>query len=243
MWTTIVKDFRQFFFGWTGLAIYLLFYLILGFVIWINPDTSVLDNGYADLSVFFDLSPMIFVFFLPAIAMSSFSEEYRVGTIQLLRSKPIRDRSLVLAKFFGLLLLCVVMLVPLLIYYYSIHQLALPVGNIDSGATTGSYVGLFLLMCSFVAIGLFSSSISSSQLGAFAIGLVLCFFITYGFGLVSNLPLFSGRSQIFIESLGMDYHYKEMGKGLFRLDDLLYMLSIQLFFLYLTYVVIKNHDL
>ncbi len=240
MWAVIKKDFLQFFYGWTGPVIFIILYLLVGFIIWVSPDTSVLSSGFADLSGFFSLAPYVFLFFIPALTMSSISEEYKRGTLQLLKSKPLTTGSLVGAKYLAILLLVTALILPLLVYYYSISRLALPVGNVDSGGISGSYWGLFLMLSSFAAIGIFSSSLSSNQLTGFVIGVGLCFLVCFGFDLMAGLPLFSGRMELLLEYLGINFHYSEMGRGLFRLEDLTYIISINIFFLYLTYLVVQR---
>src|ERR1700761_5414872 len=134
------------------------FLIVLGLFLWVFPDTSILDYGYASLESLFNTVPYLFMFLIPAITMRSLAEERKEGTFELLLTRPLTDGQIVLGKFFACVLLVLFALIPTFVYYYSVWVLGNPQGNIDTGAVIGSYIGLFLLGAGFVAIGLFASS-------------------------------------------------------------------------------------
>lgn len=138
--------------------------------------------------------------------MRFFAEEIQSGTIELLATKPISDLKIILGKFLAGLFLIGLCLLPTLIYYYTVYQLGSPKGNLDSGGIMGSYVGLVFLSACFLAIGIFSSALSSNQVVAFIIGAFLCFLCQWFFLYVSKLPVFVGSLDYFIQKIGMDYH-------------------------------------
>lgn len=117
----------------------------MGLLIWVFPETSVLDYGFADLDTLFSMAPYVFIFLIPAITMKSFAEEKKMGTLELLLTKPLSDTDVVLGKFLASFVLVLVALLPTVIYYFSVSRLGNPAGNIDTAAVIGSYIGLTLL--------------------------------------------------------------------------------------------------
>lgn len=166
--------------------------------------------------------------------MSSLAEEHQNGTFELLATKPISDTTIVLAKYLAVLTLILVALIPTGLYYYSIHQLGSPIGNIDNGQVIGSYIGLFLLSAAFAAIGIFGSSLSTNQIVGFIVAFFLCFIMYWGFGLLSRFPVFVGGMDWFIEKIGIEYHYNSISRGLIDSRDLVYFISISVLFLVFT---------
>ncbi|RZL63718.1 MAG: gliding motility-associated ABC transporter permease subunit GldF, partial [Pedobacter sp.] len=189
-----------------------IFLLACAMLLWFFPDTSILDYGYAELNGFFSLVPFLFMFLIPAITMRSFAEERREGTYVLLATRPISDGQIILAKYFSCVVLMLFALLPTLIYYYSIYQLGLPKGNIDSGAVIGSYLGLFLLGNAFTAIGIFASSITRNQVIAFAVAVFLCFFTFSGFDSLSKIFELQTLGNVLI-NLGISEHYQSISRG------------------------------
>ncbi|WP_394993918.1 gliding motility-associated ABC transporter permease subunit GldF [Emticicia sp.] len=207
------------------------FLVLVGLFTWFF-DSNILDYGYADLNNFFQLTPFIFVFLIPAITMRSFSEEFKTGTIELLFTKPLTNWQIILGKFFATFLLIIVALLPTLLYYYSIYQLGNPKGNIDSAAVLGSYLGLLLLGGVFASIGLWASSMTDNQIVAFIIGAVLSYFLYDGINQFANI--FNGTTQYFINYLGLSYHYDSLGRGLIDSRNVLFLVSIIFLMLFLT---------
>lgn len=229
-----MKEFSAFFASVTGYLIIIIFLIILGLFTWVFPGNfNLLDMGYANLDTIFILSPWIFLFLVPAVTMRMFSEERKSGTLDMLITRPISDLTIVWAKFFTGLLLVVVALLPTWLYYITIHYLGNPVGNIDSGATWGSYLGLIFLAAIYVAIGLFASSLSDNQIIAFLLAAVLSFVFFFGFDALGSLPFFSDISSI-IYNLGISEHYKSISRGVVDSRDIIYFVSIILFFILLT---------
>jgi len=234
MLSIFFKEINSFFSSLIGYITIGTFLAILGLMMWVFPDTNLLDYNYATLDQLFDLGPLIFMFLIPAITMRSFSEEQQSGTIELLATKPITDSQIVSGKFFASWMLVGFAILPTLLYYYTLHQLGSPVGNLDSGATAGSYIGLMLLGGSFVAIGIFCSSLTNNQIVAFIGATFLCFIFYYGFYFFSKLPIFVGKVDNVVQMLGIDYHYTSISRGVIDSRDVLYFLSLIIAFLVLT---------
>ena len=232
MLAILKKEVNSFFSSPIGYLVIGLFLLGNGLFLWVfQGGYNILDAGFADLSSFFSLSPWIFLFLIPALCMKSFSEEYKQGTFELLLTKPLTRWQLVLGKYFGAILLVVLSLLPTIIYLYTISELGKPAGNFDSGAMTGSYLGLLFLGACYAAIGVFVSSITENQIVAFILGVVLCFFCFFGFEALGSLGGFWGAG---IRRLGIGAHYESISRGVLDTRDLIYFMSFIFFFLILT---------
>jgi len=201
------------------------FLTAVGLLVWVFPETSVLDYGYADMDTLFSFGPYIFIFLVPAITMRSFAEEKKAGTMELLMTKPLTDWDILLGKFLASFLLVLLALVPTLIYYVSIYQLGNPVGNIDTAGVAGSYIGLTLLGSVFCAIGILASSLTRNQIVAFIVAAFLCFLFFSGFESLASLSVWSSYT-LQIKQLGMLYHYDSLSKGLIDSRDVIYFLSV-----------------
>ncbi len=213
------------------------FLVVLSLFLWVFPDTSILEYGYASLDSLFNTVPFLFMFLIPAITMRSFAEEKREGTFELLATRPLTDWQIVLGKYFASLTLVLFSLLPTLVYYVSVYQLGVVTGNIDSGAVIGSYIGLFLLGASFVAIGIFSSSLNKNQIIAFTIAIFLSFFAFSGFDSVSQILSLQKFDNILI-NLGINEHYQSISRGVLDSRDLVYFLSVIAFFLLITKTIL-----
>ena len=231
MFPILKKEFNSFFAGPIAYLVIGLFLLINGLYLWVfKDDFNILNAGFSDLSPFFYMAPWLFLFLIPAITMKSFANEFSSGTIEILKTNPISDWQIVLGKFSASLLLVVVALVPTLTYVFSINELGDPVGNLDFGSTIGSYVGLLLLATTYTAIGLFTSTLSENQIVAFILGVFITFFLFYGFDAISN----SVGNNLSIKKMGINEHFKSISRGVIDTRDILYFLSVTIFFLYIT---------
>lgn len=233
------KEIRSFLSSLIAYVVIIVFLLIIGLFTWIFADGNVLAQGYANLDILFFMAPWVFIFLISAITMRSFSEEIKQGTFEVLSTKPITDFQIVLGKYLAAVCLVVFAILPTLLYFYSVYELGLPRGNIDVGATWGSYIGLVLLGASYAAIGIFSSAVTPNQIVAFILGMFLCFFFYVGFDQLSNLSLFGGLDS-FVQSLGIQVHYDSISRGVVDTRDLVYFGSIIAVFLGLTLVVLDS---
>jgi ABC-2 type transport system permease protein len=231
------KEFNGFLHSLIAYLVIGVFLTAMGLLIWVFPETSVLDYGYADLDTLFSMAPYVFIFLIPAITMKSFAEERKLGTLELLLTKPLTDWDIVLGKFLAAFALVVVALVPTLIYYFSIVELGNPVGNIDTAAIVGSYVGLLFLAAIFCAIGIFTSTLSNNQIVAFLLAAFFSFLMYTGF---DSLSSFAGSQALLVKQFGILYHYESLGKGLIDTRDIVYSLSTAGLLLLFTKVVLGS---
>lgn len=232
-----VSSFLNSLLGYIVLAVFL---LVNGLFLWVFPlDSNIPDYGYANLDGLFLMAPFIFLFLIPAITMRFFAEEKKSGTIELLMTKPFTDLQVILAKYLAGLFLVIISLIPTLVYFFSVYQLGFPKGNIDTGGLWGSYIGLLFLGASFVAIGLFASSITDNQIISFILAALFSGFIYIGFEFIYSLDLF-GNIDLFIKTLGISSHYSAMSKGVIDTRDVIYFISLIAFFILLTKLSIES---
>ncbi|MCJ8164980.1 gliding motility-associated ABC transporter permease subunit GldF [Pontibacter sp. E15-1] len=239
MLSILRKEFNSFLNSLIAYIVITVFLVAIGMFMWVFPESSVLEYGFADMQTLFSMAPWLFLFLIPAITMRMFAEEKREGTIELLLTKPLTDMHLILGKYFAALLLAIFALLPTLLYYWAIYQLGNPPGNIDSAAVFGSYIGLVFLAGVFAAIGVFASSVSDNQIISFVLAVFLSYIIYTGFDLIASIP-FWGRYSYTVSQLGISYHYAAISKGLLDSRDILYFLSVIAVMLLATKLVLKS---
>jgi len=234
MFTLLKKEFSNFFSSATGYIVAGIFLLLTGLFLWVFPgEYNIIDSGYAQVNGLFTLAPWLYLFLVPAVSMRLFAEEKRMGTIELIYTRPIGKWQVVGAKYLAGLLLVAISLIPTLMYYFSVSMMAEPVGNIDSGAFFGSFIGLLFLAAGYVAIGIFASSCTDNQVIAFILAVTLCFFFYFGFDLIASLT-FSGTTHTFVASFGINSHYTSMSRGVIDSRDIVYFLTVISLFLLAT---------
>ena len=239
MWMICKKEWQQFFNSITGYAVIAVFLLLNGLLLFVFPDTSILQFGYASLSSFFDYAPWVLLFLIPAITMRSFSEEYKTGTFELLKTLPLTESKIVWGKFLGCILIVLTALLPTLVYGISIQALSSTTG-IDVAATVGSYIGLIFLSAIYTAVGICVGSYTNNTVVAFIAAAFVCFLIYSGFDGISKLPIIKGTYDYFVEMLGINFHYKSMSRGVIDTRDVLYFMGIIFILMMITLKRIKN---
>ncbi len=238
MLSLIFKEIRGFLGSLIGHIVVVVFLLLTGLFVWVFPE-NILDTGYADLGPLFFIAPWVFLFLVPAVTMRSFSEERRTGTIEFLLTKPLSELQIVLAKYVAAVVLVIFALLPTLVYWFTVHELAVPKGNVDTGGIIGSYIGLLFLGACFAAIGLLSSALTDSQIVAFLIAVFLCFILYMGFELMTDFQSF-GALEGPLKSIGIHSHYQSMSRGVVDLRDVLYYLAMIVIFLLITRTVLQS---
>ena len=237
----LAKEFNSFLNSLIAYVVVDVFLVGIGLLMWVFPETSVLEYGYADMDTLFSMGPYVLIFLVPAITMRSFAEEKKAGTMELLFTKPLTDWDVILGKFLACFLLVVLALVPTFIYYFSISQLGNPVGNIDTPGVIGSYLGLVLLGGVFCSVGILASSITSNQIVAFVIAAFLCFIFFTGFQSIAALEFWTDQA-LFIKQLGIVEHYEALSKGLIDSRDVLYFLSAMFLMLTTTKLILGSRQ-
>ncbi len=234
------KEINAFFSGIIGYLVMGVFLLINGLFLWVfQGQYNIFNYGFANLSGFFQLSPWVFLFLIPAVCMRSFSEERKQGTLELLLTKPLKKWDLVLGKYLGCLAVIILSIVPSLLYVLTISQLGDPPGNFDSGVLLGSYLGLVFLGAVYTAIGIFASTFSKNQIVGFISAVLLCFLCFFAFKGLSDFNLL-GSHIYALEYLGISFHYESISRGVIDTRDVIYFLSLIILFLSLTKMNLKT---
>lgn len=235
------KEISSFFGSLTGYIVISIFLISNSLFLWVFPgEYNVLDNGHANLDTFFFIAPWIFLFLVPAVTMRLFAEEKRTGTIELLHTRPLSEMQIIISKYSSGIALVIFSLIPTLIYFITVGLLGDPIWNIDTGAFWGSFIGLFFLATIYVAIGIFSSSITDNQIIAFLIAMIISFFFYIGFEAISNLSVWDDFGSN-IENLGINAHYKSISRGVLDTRDIIYFIAVSAIFLIITKAVLSKN--
>lgn len=231
MISILKKEIRSFLSSLIAYVVIAVFLISIGLFMWVLPQYNVFDMGYANMDTLFGMAPWVFIFLISAITMRSFSEEKKSGTIEIITTKPITDTEIILAKYLANVLLVLFALIPTLLYFYTIYQLGSPKGNIDIGGIWGSYIGLFFLASVFVAIGIFSSSVTDNQIVSFIVSMFLCYCFYALFDMLANFNLLGVYDNI-VAQLGIKAHYDGMSRGVLDSRDIVYFISVITAFLW-----------
>jgi ABC-2 type transport system permease protein len=225
MYSICRKELNRFFSNLTGYIAIVLFMLLCGIFLFLLPQSSILDNNYATLDKFFELAPWVLLFLVPAITMHSLSEEFKTGTFEILKTKPLSAWQIVLGKYIAIVLVMLIVILPTLVYIITIKSLSTQ-GSIDGGGIAGSYVGLFLLAAVFAAVSLCCSGFTNNAVVAFLISGFVCLILYFGFSAISKIPFFANGLDYYIEMLGIDFHYKSISRGVIDTRDVVYFCSV-----------------
>lgn len=233
------KEISLFFSSLVGYIVIGIYLILSGLFLWIfQSGMNIVNSGFANLDGLFALAPWVFLFLVPAVTMRMLSEEYKTGTLELLITHPISNVNIILAKFSAALTLVFIALLPTLLYYHTVYSFGDPTGNIDGGATLGAYIGLLFLSCIYVAVGIFASTLTSSQIVAFILGMFLCFFLFSGF---ENIGLLIGGSDkgLTYVNFGINEHYKSISRGVVDFRDVFYFISVTSLFITLSVLTLS----
>lgn len=238
MRSLFLKEINAFFGSLLGYLVLALFLIALGLIVWVFPETSVLEYGYADLEALFAYTPYVFTFLVPALSMRAISEERKTGTWELLRTSPLSLVQIVLAKYLALVTLVWLAVLPTILYLFSIIQLGDPVGNVDQASFMGSWLGLLGIGAVFAAVGLVASALTSQQVVAFVLGVFMCFVLYFGFSAIADLQL--GFWSYWAEELSLSYHYINLSRGVVDSEDVFFLIGMVWFFLGSSVLILRN---
>jgi len=241
MYSLFKKEIKQFLGSLIGYLVILVFLLVNGLFLWVFPSNyNILENGYATLESLFALAPWLYLFLVPAVTMRLFAEEKRGGTIEFLLTRPIGDWQLVAAKYLAALTLVLFSLLPTLLWFFTVYRLGNPVGNMDVGATWGSFAGLFFLAAIYVAIGIFASSLTDNQIVSFIVAMALSFVFYQGFEFIagSGVPYFIDKT---LTWFSISEHYRSVSRGIIDLRDIIYFLGMAVVFIGFTTLTVRKN--
>lgn len=232
-WIIARKELSSFFDSLVAYILLIAFLGFSGFFTWLWG-SDIFYHKQASLNIFFNVALWSLFFFIPAITMRQFAEERKSGTIELLLTKKLTDRQLVIGKYMACLLLVIIALAFTLPYYISVSRL----GDIDHGSTITGYLGLVLMSSAYIAIGLLASSVTSNQIVAFLIALLAGVVFQFILGSLGSGQ--SGWIGSLLTDLSIPHHYDSMSRGVIDTKDVIYFLALTFLGLMLTEVVISK---
>ena len=222
-WTLTRKELHSYFDSPVAYVVLSIFLILTG---WFFSNNLFLENT-ASLRSVFDIVPFIFLFFIPAITMSTFAEERRAGTLELLLTMPVRDWQVILGKLMAVTLFLLIAISLTLIYAIAVAGL----GDLDFGATFGGYLGLLLLGMTCGSIGILASSLTRNQIVAFILGFGIIFILFLMDKVTAFVPAWLSGV---VQYLGTDFHYRNLLRGVVDTRDILYYFSMSGFAVLLT---------
>lgn len=240
MFAILRKELWSYFGNWSAWMIISAF-SILGalFLFFFENNFNIFDIGSASLQSYFVLVPWILIFLIPALSMKSLAEEQQNGTLNWLFAQPLKISEIVSGKLLSVWIIGILCIFPSLVYFYTVYVLGVPEGNIDLGATFGSYIGLILLIGAFSAVGILSSALSSNQIMAYLLGVFICFILYYGIEQLASYKLLGGADFV-LQNVGFYQHFLGFTRGLVDSRDAFYFLLIIAVCFYLSVYFVKK---
>jgi len=236
VWILTKREFRSFFDSLIAYILLILFLGISGFFTWLFG-SDVFLVGQASLRAFFSIAYWTLFFFIPALTMRLLAEEIRSGTIELLLTRAISDRQVILGKFLSTFLLILVALVFTTPYVITIAS----IGNLDLGAVICGYLGLMLMSGAYISVGLWASSITRNQIVAYLISLFVGLFFHLLFDMLASS--FTGFFGQLFNTLSMRVHFDSISRGVLDSGDLIYFFSLIVLGIFLSEVSLSKRNL
>ena len=200
-----LKELRYYFSTPIAYIVIGLYLLAISLFLWVIPGQwNIIESGYAQVDGLFQLSPWLFMLLCPALTMRLFTEERQSGMWDLIRTKNISLLRIVASKYFAAWTLVLIGLLPCLVHYFVVSNIAEPQGNIDSGAFAGSFIGLILLSGTFMSVGVLCATFSKSQIVCFILAALACFVLYW--------------------TLLQD-HYRSISRGVVDLRDVVFFVN------------------
>ena len=218
-WVIAKRELSGYFDSLVAYILLIIFLGLTGFFTWL-VGADIFLRKQADLQVFFEVAQLTLLLFIPAITMRQFAEEKRTGTIELLLTKNVTNRQVVLGKFLSCLLMVCIALAFTLPFYITVATL----GNLDHGATLSGYLGLVLLSAAYISIGLFTSTLTNNQIVAFLLALFASLMFHFLFDVIASS--FTGWLGEMISMLSLSNHFDSISRGVLDTKDLFYFATI-----------------
>lgn len=220
VWVIAKREFIAYFTSPIAYVAISVFLVVVGLKFFIVDEFF--EVGQASLRSLFELLPIFFLFYLPAISMRLIAEEKRAGTFELVMTLPVTDAQIVLGKYLGALGFLAITLVLTLAYPILIGSL----GNPDAGIIVGSYVGIFLLGAAYLAIGIMTSAWTTNQIVGYVLGAVLAALLYFQDRLVG---LFWVGARRVMEFASLGAHYANFTRGVVDSRDVIFFASVIVF--------------
>jgi ABC-2 type transport system permease protein len=236
IWVISKRELNSFFDSLIAYILLALFLGFTGFFTWILGN-DIFIVGQASLENFFSMANLSFFIFIPALTMQLLAEERKIGTLELLLTKSVTDRQVVVGKFVAAVLMLVIALLFTLPFAVTIFN----IGNADVGQVLCGYAGLLLTGAAYVAIGLYTSSLTSNQIVSFLMALIISVVFQFIFGFIGHY--LGGTMGLFFTGLSMQEHFESISRGVVDTRDLVYFLSIIFIGLFLSELSLTKRNL
>lgn len=220
IWIITKKELKGYFDSLMAYILIVAFLGVIGYLTWLYGGNDVFYLNRATMMPFFEFSYWVLFIFIPALTMKQIAEEYKTGTIELLLTKPVSDWQIVTGKFLATFSLVFITLTLTLPYYFSIAS----IGPIDHGSVITGYLGLLLMSAAYISLGIFASSVTSNQIVAFLLALIIGIFFQILFGISSSA--FSGLTGDVLAYLDMRFHYQSIIRGVIDSKNIIYFATI-----------------
>jgi ABC-2 type transport system permease protein len=236
IWVIAKRELQSFFDSLIAYIMLILFLGFSGFFTWLLG-SDVFFVGQASLESFFNIAFWSLFFFIPALTMRLLAEENKTGTIELLLTKAVTDREVVIGKFLSTLLLVGIALAFTIPYVITVAY----IGNLDYGQVICGYFGLILMSSAYISIGLYASSLTHNQIVAFLMALFIGLFFHIIFGVLANN--FTGFASQLLNTLSLSNHFESIIRGVVDSRDLIYFASIIIIGLILSELSLTKRNL
>jgi ABC-2 type transport system permease protein len=236
IWIIAKRELQSFFDSLIAYIMLILFLGFSGFFTWLFG-SDIFFVGQASLESFFNIAFWSLFFFIPALTMRLLAEENKTGTIELLLTKAVTDRQVVIGKFLSTLLLVGIALAFTIPYVITVAY----IGNLDYGQVLCGYVGLLLMSSAYISIGLYASSLTHNQIVAFLLALFIGLFFHIIFGVLANN--FTGFVAQVLNTLSLSDHFESIIRGVVDTRDLVYFASVILIGLILSELSLTKRNL
>lgn len=236
IWIIASRELNQFFDSLIAYILLVVFLGFSGFFTWLFG-SDIFFIGQATMMPFFSVAYWTLFFFIPALTMRMIAEENKTGTIELLLTKSVTDWEVILGKYLACLMLIAIALLLTLPYYITLTV----IGNVDHGAVICGYLGLILMSMVYISIGLFASSLTSNQIVAFLISLLIGVFFLIIFGVLAGQS--SGLIGQILDYMSMETHFESISRGVIDTKDIIYFLSLSFFGLTLAETMISRRNI
>ena len=227
--TVFLKELSSFFYSPMAYIFLVVFALVNGYFF---TNTFFLYDQ-SDMRALFNITPLVFLFFIPAISMSLIARERNLGTMEIISTLPLKNHEFVLGKYLAAVSLILIGLLVTLVHFVTLMSVGT---NIDYGAAFCGYIGLAMAGALYASAGTFASSVTDNQVVSF----IIAVFIVLVFWLMDKMLFFvpSGLAGI-VQFLSVDYHLTSISRGVIDTRNLIYFGSVIGFFLFLTNKVLE----
>lgn len=236
IWIITKRELNSYFDSLIAYFILAIFLGFSGFLTWL-AGSDIFRIGQATLLPFFRFAYWTLLFFIPAVTMRMIAEEKKTGTIELLLTKAITDRQVILGKFLASVILICIALLCTLPYVITVASY----GNLDLGVAICGYLGLILMSSAYVSIGLYMSSLTGNQITALLLSWIICLIFGLLLDIIANT--FTGIIGETLSLLSFSTHFESIQRGVIDLKDIIFFLSVTFLGLFMSEISLSKRKI